>query len=115
MARYIDADALIEELRKKQQMHSPSMSKIANEAIDLGLSLAMRTVREAPTADVEEVKNGRWVRNERNIPKMREFHQKGIALAMKESSIFYTCSCCANWGSLYMKRCPECGAKMDEL
>jgi predicted Zn-ribbon and HTH transcriptional regulator len=55
MARYIDADLLIEELRELQNLSSPSMSKVANEAIDLGLSLAMRTVRKAPTADVVEV------------------------------------------------------------
>jgi hypothetical protein len=55
MARYIDADLLIEELKELQGLHSPSMSKIANEAIDLGLSLAMRKTRKAPNADVLEV------------------------------------------------------------
>lgn len=64
-------------------------------------------------ADFVEVKHGYWKRNERNIPKMKEFHDKGIALSMSEKSIFYTCSCCNFWGSLSQIYCSECGAKMD--
>lgn len=53
--RYIDADLLIEELKELQKLHSPSLAKTTNEAIDLGLSLAMRISRKIPTADVVEV------------------------------------------------------------
>ena len=60
-----------------------------------------------------EVKHGHFVRNERNIPKMKEFHEKGVALSMNEKSIFYTCSECREWISLSQKYCSECGAKMD--
>ena len=66
-----------------------------------------------PYADVEEVKRGHFVRNERNIPKMKEFHEKGVALSMNEKSIFYTCSECGEWIGLSQKYCSECGAKMD--
>lgn len=55
MARYIDADKFIEELRKLQGLQSPSLTKATNKAIDLGLSLAMRMAKKAPTADVMEV------------------------------------------------------------
>ena len=55
MARYIDADKVIEVLKEIQQSHSPNLTKTTNEAIDLGLSLAMRIVRKEPTADVVEV------------------------------------------------------------
>ena len=64
-------------------------------------------------ADFVEVKHGKWERNERNIPKMKEFHKRGIALSMNEKSIFYTCSCCGSWGSLSQDYCGKCGAKMD--
>ena len=67
-----------------------------------------------PDADIEEVKRGHYVRNERNIPKMKEFHEKGFALSMNEKSIFYTCSECGEWISLSQKYCSECGAKMDK-
>lgn len=66
-----------------------------------------------PDADVAEVKHGYFVRNERNIPKMKEFHERGYALSMNEKSIFYTCSECGEWISLSQKYCSECGAKMD--
>lgn len=63
-------------------------------------------------ADYHEIRHGEWKRNERNIPKMREFHEKGIALSMNEKSIFYTCTCCGSWGSLSDRYCSYCGAKM---
>ena len=55
MAKYIDVDSFIEKLREHQKLHSPSMSKLANEAIDLGLSLAMRIARTEPAIDVDKV------------------------------------------------------------
>lgn len=64
-------------------------------------------------ADVVEVKHGHFVRNERNIPKMKEFHERGYALSMNEKSVFYTCSECGEWISLSQKFCGECGAIMD--
>lgn len=66
-------------------------------------------------ADFVEVKYGEWIRNERNIPKMKEFHKKGIATAMKATSIFYTCSCCNDWGTPIQKYCSGCGAKMNNV
>ena len=70
-------------------------------------------LQEIPTADVEEVKHGHFIRNERNIPKMKVFHEKGYASSMNNKSIFWTCSCCGSWASLIQKYCSECGAKMD--
>ena len=55
MASFIDADLLIEELKELQKLSSPSLAITTNEAINLGLSLAMRTARKTPTADVVEV------------------------------------------------------------
>lgn len=66
-----------------------------------------------PPADVQKVKHGHWIRNEKNIETMKEFHKKGIGLGMSEKSIFYTCSCCGSWGGLTQKYCFECGAKID--
>jgi hypothetical protein len=70
-------------------------------------------ILNAPVVDVVEVKHGHFVRNERNISKMKEFHEKGYALGMSEKSIFWTCSECGGWISPLQKYCSECGAKMD--
>jgi hypothetical protein len=64
-------------------------------------------------AELAKVKHGHFVRNVRNIPKMKEFPEKGFALSMNTKSIFWTCSCCGSWASLTQKYCSECGAKMD--
>lgn len=84
---------------------------------DSGISYLKEDVRKCKhfknKADVVEVKHGHFVRNERNIPKMKEFHEKGFALSMSEKSTFYTCSECREWISLSQKYCSECGAKMD--
>ena len=101
MARYIDADKFIEELKELQQVHSPSMSKIANEAIDLGLSLAMRTARKSPTADVVEVKHGEWILTK------TEFGWNCC-----EYPVEYTCSVCGRTEKYEEPYC-HCGAKMD--
>ena len=70
-------------------------------------------IEEAPTADVAEVKHGEWIKHRRNIPKMREFHEKGMGLHMSVKSVFWACSCCGQWGSPHNKYCSVCGAKMD--
>lgn len=116
MARYIDAEKFIEHLK----IHFDALYREDGELLDsdrvcIGEDVddLIRMVNEHPTADVAEVKHGYFVRNERNIPKMKEFHEKGVALSMNEKSIFYTCSECREWISPSQKYCSECGAKMD--
>ena len=58
MKKYIDADKLIETLIELQEIPTPGLAKVTNEAISLGLSLAVREVRKSLVADVEEVK---WI------------------------------------------------------
>lgn len=100
MARYIDAELALKLKDEK--------TNLCYDLYDLEDFL-----EEVPTADVVEMKHGYFIRNERNIPKMREFHENGIATSMSEKSIFYTCSCCGSWASLSQKFCSECGVKMD--
>ena len=52
MARYIDADVLFETLKEHKGYKIPQLSQVANSAISCGLSIAMREIRNAPTADV---------------------------------------------------------------
>lgn len=69
-------------------------------------------IETIPIADVVEVKHAQIVRNERNIAKMKEFHEKGIGLGISEKSIFWTCSECGSFVRPYYKYCSECGADM---
>ena len=106
---YIDKDLLLKDIGEsvvftvRNAKTSPEL-RGARKIID--------RIKNAPTADVVEVKHGHFVRNERNIPKMKEFHEKGYALSMNTKSIFYTCSECGTWASLSQNYCSECGAKL---
>lgn len=106
MARYIDADTLLQNL-KKQYGEDLGWQCTVNMS-DVGMM-----VEDTPTADVEEVKHGHWVSHSPDIATMRVFHKLGIGKGMSENSIFWTCSCCDSWGTPSQKRCSECGAKMD--
>lgn len=78
MARYIDADKLKEKKYYDEQRHEYCVS--------------IAEVDWQPTADVQEVKHGKW--------KFRD----GVS----------RCSVCGDYvscGSIY---CPNCGAKMDK-
>ena len=105
MARYYNAETLLEFVKQ----NTPHIDG------ETTMQCVERAIKNAPTADVVEVKYGEWIRNERNIPKMKEFHKKGIATAMKATSIFYTCSCCNDWGTPIQKYCSGCGAKMNNV
>lgn len=90
MARYIDAEAL-----------SNDIAKIIKQLVDkgvpcTGLKLLRQIIEDEPTADVAPVKHGRWT-------DVNNYH-------------IGTCSICGSrWGSVDgMRYCPNCGAKMDE-
>ena len=105
MARYIDADKLIEELKEQQTLKSPSLSRTTNEAIDLGLSLAIRKAKTTLTADVEEVKHGEW----KPIVKQDDYLDPPYCDTIK-------CSECGEEADVSFhdaKYCYRCGAVMD--
>ena len=117
MARYIDAEKLKSHIKDLPTWWADG-GGVYGESMKYPEGMfdcddIINSIDNQPTADVVEVKHGHFVRNERNIPKMREFHEKGKALSMNEKSIFYTCSECGEWISLSQKYCSECGAKMD--
>ena len=65
------------------------------------------------TADVVEVRHGRWIKQKLNEEAMKEFHDMGLGKGMGVNSIYWTCSICENWGTPSHKYCCSCGAKMD--
>ncbi len=99
MAEYIEREAISEEIRKFYYKNPPNFSY--GEGFDRGLDRAQRAILDAPAADVEPVRHGRW----------------------ETSSGLYSCSECGitcpydvqadvieYWACNY---CPNCGAKMD--
>ena len=56
MARYIDANALLEELQEELDFESLLYTKEQNEWFNKGLKCAVRGVKHQPTADVVETK-----------------------------------------------------------
>ena len=105
MARYIKAE-LIEKHINRAEHHTPD-ERWRPESEFAAL------IDSIPTADVAEVVHGEWIKHKPAPEVMRLFHQEGIAEAMSENSIYWTCSECGSWGTPIHKYCPECGAKMD--
>ena len=99
MARYIDADELKKELKWEVMFdYDADYQYVTKYDID-----------NTPTADVAEVKHGRW------IEKPYEFDFGGVKTY---SSVTDTvCSVCGESAIEYMETpwCPWCGAKMDEV
>lgn len=98
MPRYIDADALVEEIRKAQislETNNDALWNI-NQKYYKGLAWAHRLTLDAPIADVREVKNG---------------ERKEIRNAYGELE-GWLCEC-GRESKIKENYCPNCGAKMD--
>ena len=106
MAKYIDADLFREKMVKFIAQEEKKSFQLDEYDIGwiTGLEYAKDELYNAPTADVQEVKHGRWEWN-------------------NEDEFFYSCSNCGHkaYGNtneivsgLYAY-CPNCGAKMDEV
>ena len=113
MARYIDADKLIEVLKEHKNYYAPNLSKITNEAMSCALSLAIREVKNTPTADVAKVKHGKWIdryseKYDNHLYECSECRKKALyevgsdELGNKKITQALT------------PACPYCFAKMDE-
>ena len=98
MARYIDAELFDKKLAMEVYLAD---DEDFTKAFVRGMELVKRAENETPTADVQEVRHGRWMSNDLG----------GYKWA-------YYCSECG-WVDGYPfndrhKYCPNCGAKMDE-
>ena len=96
MSRYIDADKLIERLLKLKVV----TDDMYGMGIARGIERAETAIEMQPTADVVEVRHGRWIRVESS--------DMATGIANK-------CSECdkMRYGSWLPPYCSICGAKMD--
>ena len=91
MARYIDADKLLKEF-------AVDTSKDVMDISDIVFGAVASIIERQPTADVMEVKHGKWI---------YFYDTKGIKRCK--------CSeCITSYGCLDTPYCPNCGAKMDK-
>jgi len=84
MSKYIDAEQLEKDGWTMQRTYQSSPTEMTCE---------MKKPTDLPSADVVEVRHGRW---EYNV-------------------FFWTCSKCGNDASADWDYCPHCGARMDEV
>lgn len=94
MARYIDADNLINELSAACM---PIYEKGITGILGDNSSIA-DIINEQPTTDVQEVKRGYWQNKYRSGTTIKE----GVVS-----------SCCDMWNNRKSQFCPNCGARMD--
>ena len=92
MARYIDAEG---------KTFPTSHRKILNDYMN-GWNTCLKSVLQQPTADVVEVRHGRW-----------EYDYKDLDVARCSLCNFY-CQDKINNISVCFHYCPNCGAKMDK-
>ena len=92
MARYIDADKLYAEMEDLYEHHIEMRNFSADGAVADCLDILVKQ----PTADVVEVKHGKWI--------------------FTDSSLFpvYRCSVCNKRDDGKTRFCPNCGAEMKE-
>lgn len=96
MAKYIDADNLINELSAACM---PIYEKGITGILGDNSSIA-DIINEQPTTAVQEVKRGYWQNKYRSGTTIKE----GVVS-----------SCCDMWNNRKSQFCPNCGARMDSV
>ena len=109
MARYIRTDELLKTAR--DGYHSDFGRSMAD------LTSLREVIEDTPTADVVEVKHGKWIMDE--IERQRfgkwgylEDHKHYCSCCNKEALHSYGDDCCDSWWYL-SDYCPNCGARMN--
>jgi hypothetical protein len=111
MARYIDADALLEELQEELDFESLLFTKEQSEWFDKGLKCAVRDVKHQPTADVVEVRHGHWIHKVKRYPYQPDDCEAVCSVCGMDYALDpeYT----IKYFAMHNKFCPNCGARMD--
>lgn len=100
MARYIKLEDAIEVCGKYKDFHKKENSRLGVAIVnDIYLD-----IDNLPTADVEEVKHGEWIKK----PFVSDLLRKTV-----KSEFIYTCSVCGYDSISESNYCRNCGAKMD--
>ena len=99
---YIEREAVLDRLAKVDMDTYYGFTA----AVQFGVNHAIQCIKEAPAADVVEVRHGKW------IPEACESVSKRNRLIEYR---VYSCSICGRSNGRVKKRyCPNCGARMDK-
>lgn len=95
MAEYIERETLLEAMGEVYDCYNPDIERDRN--IRKGIVFVKWVVESHPTADVAEVKHGKWKK-------------------IQNYALCTNCKHKVNWGckDFLSPYCPECGAKMDK-
>lgn len=93
---YIDKDALLQDIQERFNIVCDSIG------YQFGYDLAITRIKNAPVADVQEVKRGKWI------------EQVKIRKDGEARLVHWQCSLCGCFlATNTANYCPNCGAKMD--
>ena len=94
MAEYIESEALtIENLEKYMTVMEVNTKEYGQQVV-----VAVDDLMYLPTADVAEVRHGKWLNNYKSGTLVNEG---------------FVSSCCDMWNERKSSFCPNCGAKME--
>ena len=110
MREYIEREALLAELEDEIDFVSPFYNAEQNQYFTMGLRCAYRDAQRFPTADVIEVRHGKWIETQEPLgwrdvdcAECSVCHESWI---IDEDSSIDDYECMWHY-------CPHCGAKMD--
>ena len=101
MSRYIDADKLYELIRTNDYRLATINGSIDYGMFTIGIKQA---IDEIPTADVTEVRHGKWLTWEEQFPNRKP---------TKKNNLGVFCNNCHSHADNMTDYCPNCGARMD--
>ena len=101
MSRYIDADKLYELIRTNDYRLATINGSIDYGMFTIGIKQA---IDEIPTADVTEVRHGKWLTWEEQFPDRKP---------TKKNNLGVFCNNCHSHADNMTDYCPNCGARID--
>lgn len=99
---YIDKELFKQDIKMRYCNNCARPNEIKCRACHIDDMLG--EIEDAPTADVEEVKHGEWIKN--------QYISQVLGIPVKKEFVF-TCSLCGHDTIGKSNYCRECGAKMD--
>ena len=99
----IDLNALLLEFKKMESEYYASEFEEDN-IMGLGVMMAIRKVKDAPTIEAEPVRHAQWVDN----------HCTACGMTPIDDMLYEPLNITPPVLEYFMRRCPFCGAKMDK-